>query len=103
MQRREVILLVSRALALIQLITAFLDATYLPERFLSLIHHSRENATMSLPAGEYWQTYYQLEIVTLVVRVGALLMLSILFWNCGPWVERTLLPNSEAAQAPPLI
>jgi hypothetical protein len=90
-------MLVSRAFALVQFVTALLELTYLPVRFLSLIHHAKEISATGLSAtGSYWTTYDQIEVVSLVVRIGGLLMIAILFWNCGPWIERILLPKFEA-------
>jgi hypothetical protein len=99
MQRKEAALLVSRALAVVQLIAACEEATYLPGRFMSLIHHSREASLVGVFATvDYWRLYYQLDIMTLVIRMGGLLILAVLFWNCGPWVVRTLLPKPEGGE-----
>ena len=41
MSREEAVLLMSRALACIQGITALLEAAYLPERFMTLHHYAQ--------------------------------------------------------------
>jgi hypothetical protein len=99
MSRREIVVLVSRAFALIQVVSALLYAAYLPMSFMSLIHHVREmNVVGPSPTGEFWKTYYQVEIMSLTIRVAGLLILAILFWHCGPWVERILSPKLEEPQ-----
>ena len=96
MSRKEIVILVSRAFALIQLVTALLEITYLPGRFMSLIHHVREIDTVGPSrAGDYWRMYYQLDIMSFMIRIAGLLIIAILFWHCGPWVERILSPKPE--------
>jgi hypothetical protein len=96
MTRRETVLIVSRAVAVIQFVSAFLDITYLPERFMTLVHRTGEvNAAGTPPGAHYWVVYYQVEVWSLIVRIAGLLLMGILFWSCGPWVERILMPKRQ--------
>ena len=94
MSRKEAVLLVSRALAFIQLISAFLEITTLPDRLVSLQHYtSRISASTALPSDFYFRNYDQVGIAFMFARVAGLLLFAFIFWNCGPWVERVLLPE----------
>ena len=96
MTRREAVLLVSRALAMIQLISAFLEATTLPVRLISLHHYtSRIKASASILGDSYFESLDQVGIAFRFARIAGLLILAFIFWNCGPWIERVLLPNCE--------
>jgi len=100
MSRKEAVLLVSRALAIIQLITALDELTYFPNRIIALLHHAQHDSV--LPPSNvhtYFSTYFTLndrvELAFLCVRTAAFLILAVVFWNCGPWIERVLLSKSE--------
>jgi hypothetical protein len=96
MSRKEVVLLVSRALAMIQLISAFIEITTLPDRLVSLHHYAdRIGRSVASPQDFYFQSYDQVGIAFLFARVAVLLLFAFLFWNCGPWVERILLPKTD--------
>lgn len=94
MSRKEAVLLVSRALAMIQLITAFIEVTVLPSCFVSLHHYtSRISASIATQSDYYFRSYDQIEIAFIFARIAGLLLFAFLFWNCGPWIERVLLSN----------
>ncbi len=96
MTRKEAILLVSRAIAVIQWSYALVEVTTLATWFLSLHHYtSRINASMALPSDYYFKSYDQIGIAFNFARIAILLLFAFLFWNCGPWIERVLLPNRE--------
>jgi hypothetical protein len=97
MSRKEVVLLVSRAFAACQLATAFLELSYLPERLFSMYHHAKLGSVLSdSAADDYFRTLDQIGVRALIARIAALLILTVIFWNCGPWVERLVLPKQEA-------
>ena len=97
MTRKEAVLLVSRALAMIQLITAFIESSYLPDRLVSLHHYTiRINGSIVSQPDNYLRNYYQLSIAFIFARIAILLLFAFLFWNCGPWIERVLLPKRES-------
>jgi hypothetical protein len=98
MSRREAILLVSRALAVMQLIGVLFEVTYLPERFLSLQHHATGPSVLSVSSYDvFWAGYYRVAIGALLLRILIGLLLAVVFWNCGPWIERLLLTDREKA------
>jgi hypothetical protein len=97
MSRKEAVLLVSRGLAMIQLISAFIEITTLPHRLVSLHHYtSRIGASTATQSDYYFRSYDQVDIAFLFARIAGLLLFAFLFWNCGPWVERILLPERES-------
>jgi hypothetical protein len=96
MSRREAILLVSRALATIQLISTFLEATELPDRFVSLHHYASViDAGAGTPGAYYFKSYDEIGIALNLARIAGLMIFAFMFWNCGPWVERFLLPTKN--------
>jgi hypothetical protein len=102
MNREEVVLLVSRAVACMQGMYAAVDASYLPERFMTL-HHYAQRLQMALAAKDMGafdlETYYvsleRVEIAFFFGRIAFLLLMALLFWNCGPRIARFLLPERE--------
>lgn len=96
MTKKEAVLLVSRALAIIQIVTALEAITYLPERFISLFHHAQAESVLEpFKIDRYFQTLDRVGMTLMLVRILGLLVLAFIFWNCGPWVERILLPRQE--------
>ena len=91
MTRDEAVVLVSRALAIIQLVTAAIEVTYLPERILSVAHYARLGNGLSSTA-DYFLRLDVIELCGYLVRIPSLLLLALIFWNCGPWIARVLLP-----------
>jgi hypothetical protein len=95
MTREEIVRLLSRALAVIQFVSALEEITYLPQRIFSAHHYS------GLGASSYLQALYSFDVSTLFLRIAGLLVFAWVFWNCGPWIANLLLPPGNAAQAPP--
>ena len=96
MERKEAVRLVSRALALVFGVFALVETTYLPERMLSYVHYTNEwRSVRAVSASLYWLALYRLEAGFLFVRIAIYLLLAVVFWHCGPWVERTLLLERE--------
>jgi hypothetical protein len=73
-----------------------MELTYIPIRFISLLHHATRVSVLA-PSGydDFWSGYYRVDIAFLLVRVVIYLVLAFVFWNCGPWIERVLLPKCE--------
>jgi hypothetical protein len=93
MSRDDAVLLVSRAIAVMQFITAFLEVTYLPERLTSLRHYSAIGSIS--PGSTYFENLDRVEIGFLFGRIACLLLTSWLFWSCGPRIGRLLLPPKK--------
>lgn len=85
MSRREIVLLVSRALALLFISSAFSEGTFLPERIFSLSHYSKQSSV--LEGLNFTSRYYLILIAFLVLRILAYLVVAMLLWKCGPRVE----------------
>ena len=93
MTRKEAVVLVSRALSLLWGGCAVDDVTYLPERLHSFLHYANRDAELGFPGSDsYLAGSYRLEVGMLFLRIAFYLTLAVVFWKCGPWVERTLLP-----------
>ena len=98
MSRREAVVLVCRALAVIQLVSAALDCTYLPEWFISYAHHVQRTGILSpAEADLYYIHLDHVHLAFLLLRIAGLLVLAAVLWNCGPWLERILLPRPEGS------
>jgi hypothetical protein len=90
MSRREIVLLVSRAVAVLTIVTVLNDL--LAElafwgRLLTreIIFHGTQSAVHT--AEIQWTG-----VILSVVRILALLFIAGLFWTCGPKIEGFLLP-----------
>jgi len=93
MSRKETVLLLSRAFALLLISWAFVEVTYLPERLFALSHHLSQSSV--LVARDYWSSYYLIITVFLILRMVALFLAAVLFWRCGPRVEALFSPQQE--------
>ena len=102
MTRNEAVHLVSRLFALIQFASAALEASYLPERLMSLHHYTNRVGNLGFPLPDsYLGSYYNVTVALLIARIGGLLALGVIFWNCGPRVERIFLLKSNDDQTGP--
>ena len=82
---------------MIQLISAILEITTLPDRLLSLHHYSNRIITSVASESDYYfRSYDQVGITMMFARIAGLLLFAFFFWNCGPWVERVLLPDRDS-------
>jgi hypothetical protein len=96
MSRRELVALASRALALLLIVWAFVELTYLPDRLLGLVHHLNEHS--ALAPRDYWSSYYLILTVFTLLRMIAFLVAATLFWKCGPRVQ-SLFSSSQGNQS----
>jgi len=94
MTKKDAVGLASRVVAIYLLLWAFDSATYLPARFFSLAHHS------TALSGGYFADLDRVEIMEGLVRIAALLILSLLFFRGGPAVQRLLSVSDQSPQAP---
>jgi len=95
MSKREIVLLFSRALAIIQAVTGLLEVTYLPQELLGLFHHIYPLQTPMF--GDYWSRYYMETVLALVTRIAICFLAAMLLWKCGPEIERFLMPSERQA------
>ena len=85
MSKKELVLVVSRAFALLLIAWGFVEITYLPDRVFALVHHLSDRS--ALLTYDYWTRYYLFLTVFTVLRILAMFMAAALFWRCGPRVE----------------
>jgi hypothetical protein len=101
MSKREIVVLVSRALSIIQIVTVLLEVTYLPQELLGLFHHIFPLQTPVF--GDYLSRSYMEAVLALIARIAICSFAAVLLWKCGPDIERFLTPsetrNSEAGSA----
>src|ERR1700730_11537043 len=97
MSRRQLVLLVSRALALLFISSAFSEVTYLPELFFAFFHYFRQNSV--LLGSNFTSNYYLIITAFLVLRILAYLLAAALLWRCGPRVEGLFSPPQESQTA----
>ena len=92
MSRKELVFIVSRAIALLLISWALADVSYLPERLFALTHHISQGSVLA--KYDYWSSYYLVITSFLVVRVLGLILAAGSFWRCGPW-EQTLFSQEH--------
>jgi hypothetical protein len=94
MSKRQIVVLVSRAIALIEIIYALFDLTYLPERCVWLAYRLKWHSVLEARPLTSEPEFYSLifSIVRLVIISGA----AIVFWRCGQTVSNWLLPEEPA-------
>jgi hypothetical protein len=94
MYRKELLLLVSRAFALLLTTWALIEITYLPHYLFALFHHL--SLRSALATYDYWSLYYLILTVSCVARMIAMFLAAALFWRCGPRVEALFsLPQDD--------
>ena len=97
MTKTEFVRILSRLFALYLLAWALTDCTYLPQYILSLVHHLNQHIVVD---ADYWRGYYLLETASLVLRIAALSLATVYFWNAGPRVLRLFAPPDDGAEKP---
>jgi hypothetical protein len=102
MSKREAVLLVSRALAVIEAVAAFLELSHLPSYLVSFLQSLEIVNFPGAPFGHallaHLVTSSSVALAFHVLWIGVLLVLTLLFWRCGPGVINFLLPESEQPQ-----
>ena len=85
MSKKELVLVASRAFALLLATWALVNITYLPDELFSLSHHVSLRSVLAVH--DYWTCYYLMLTVSNLARIVALSSATVLFWRCGPRVE----------------
>jgi hypothetical protein len=93
MSRKELVFIVSRALALLLISWALVEVSYLPERLFALTHHIGQGSVLA--KYDYWSSYYLVVTSFLVARILALLLVAQSFWRCGPRVQALFSPEQD--------
>jgi hypothetical protein len=93
MSKQEAVIVVSRTLAVLLLVTALADVSYLPGNIYAFLHYS--NVELSSPtATEYYRHANLIQLSFLIVRIIGFFLLSRWLFNGGPEVADLLLPAS---------
>jgi hypothetical protein len=96
MNRKEVVSLVSRVLSVLFGVTALIETAYLPERLYSYVFYAnRAKSPGATVLDIHFYGTDRVEIGFLFLRIAIYLLLAMVFWKCGPWVERLLIPESD--------
>ena len=94
--REDLIKVACRSLAIIQLVTAALEISYLPERIIEVAHHSIRVSVLSVADREsYFSSLYQTGLIMLIMRIAGLLLLTLILWNGSARIGRLLLPENQ--------
>ena len=64
---------------------------------MSLHHYEGPNGIAS-----YLASLYSTEVGLLCIRIALLLLLALIFWQCGPRIRALLLPEDAKPEEPPL-
>jgi len=93
MTKTEFLRIASRTVALYLSIWVLVECTYLPQVLYSLMHHLSQGSAFTNQ--NYWTGYYKLELASLVLRIAALTLGVLFFWNPGPSILRLLSSSEE--------
>jgi hypothetical protein len=95
MTRREIVILVSRAIAILQFIEALMFSFFsLPPAILSF-HNFILRMRIPDSFRPQFDTLRETQILLMLGRIAAQLFIAWIFWNCGPFIERKLAPKVE--------
>ncbi len=91
MSRRDALVLVSRAVAVLWSVSASVEVSYLPS-YIDSFRHYAEGATNY--SAQYWHHHYLLALGFLIARIVGYSLMSLWLFRCGPDIEELLLPAS---------
>jgi len=97
MSKKELVLLASRAFALLLIVWAASDVTYLPERLFEFLHYVTRRSV--LQQHDYLSSYYLLVTFLNVLRTVVFFVAATAFWKCGPRIEALFQKTQH--EAPP--
>jgi hypothetical protein len=90
MSKKDCLVLVTRALAFIQLISALLEISYLPEKLMMVQLHFRRQGI--LDAYDPLLRPDLVDALSLIIRIGILLLAALFLLQAGPRVEAWFFP-----------
>jgi hypothetical protein len=91
MTKRDAVVLASRTLAVLFIVWALSELSYLPERVQSCLHYF-DSRTVSSASTPYLRHYYLTEVGFLATRIVGYSLLARWLYKCGPEVEELLMP-----------
>jgi hypothetical protein len=94
---KEVVTIVSRALAVYFLAWLLSDLTYLPSHLFSFLHHAN---TLAAPGGTtYWRDSDLISLSFLLLRIVVLFFAVQWFYRSGPAIQGYFLGSSKESQS----
>ena len=98
MPRREIVLLVSRAVAILTIIMALINSVSLPSQVFLLSQQIRLQA--AYPSAHLHMPPFQwIGLIVSLMRIVALLLIAGFFWRGGPRIERLFLPAETQGES----
>jgi hypothetical protein len=94
MTRKDIVMVVSRGIALYFFAWSVDNATYLPDRFHVLSHHLKQQSVFA--TDHYWRNWDITSIIFTFIRVFALFALAVWLYRCGPLVQKFFFPNPDS-------
>jgi hypothetical protein len=98
MSRKEIVVLASRAVAFIEAMSALLYLTELPAEVTEFLHYFALRSVS--PTSAYLSRYYAEATLSIVLRIAITAFAALLFWECGPKIEKFLLPAISGQEDP---
>jgi hypothetical protein len=95
MSRKDAVVLASRALALLFIVWALVDASHLPEYLHSFLHYVDENPVPTTFI-EYRRHYYLIALGFLLIRIVGFSLLAMWLYRGGPEVEELFSPATPS-------
>jgi hypothetical protein len=97
MSRKDVLVLASRTLALLLVVWALAEASYLPESLHSFLRYINREPGSST-AIQYWRHYYLIRLSFGLTRMLGFSLLARWLFRGGPEVEELLSPSTPHEQ-----
>ncbi len=94
MSRRDAVMLASRTLALLLVVWALTEVSYLPGVVHSFLRYSNREPGVSASI-EYWRHYYLISLGFVVTRIVGFSLLARWLYAGGADIEELLLPSSS--------
>lgn len=91
MNRRDALVIGSRALAVLFSVWALAEVSYLPSAIYSFLHYA-DQGTSSSGAMLYWRHHYLMALGFLITRIVGYCLMAMWLYRCGPDIDQLLLP-----------
>ena len=93
MSREDAIVLASRTLALLMIVWALADASYLPEEVYSFLRYVHPDSVLN-SANQHWYHYYVIMLGFRITRVAGFSLLARWLYQGGPEVNEMFSQQS---------
>jgi hypothetical protein len=98
MSRKEAILLASRTLAVLFIVSALIEGSYLPERLHSFLRYVNQEPASSTTI-QYWRHFYLISLGFLIIRLVGFSLMALWLRKGGAEIEDLLLPHTSEEDA----